>query len=130
MIIDGVIEPLELGHLPFRKKTFEDYVSEHALEKSGKKKWTEAVFETVSSSPQRWSGLRPCWEAGAPANSTSYRRAAGSAPTRTHSSAAFASGIPTGWSTSELLPTRSAYQARDASPTSRGSAPGRTRTIH
>jgi len=47
MITDGVIEPLELGHLPFRKKTFEDYVSEHALEKSGKKKWTEAVFETV-----------------------------------------------------------------------------------
>jgi len=47
MITDGVIEPLELGHLPFRKKTFEDYVSERALEKSGKKKWTEAVFETV-----------------------------------------------------------------------------------
>ena len=47
MITDGVIEPLELGHLPFRKKTFEDYVSEHALEKYGKKKWTEAVFETV-----------------------------------------------------------------------------------
>jgi len=47
MITNGVIEPLELGHLPFRKKTFEDYVSEHALEKYGKKKWTEAVFETV-----------------------------------------------------------------------------------
>jgi polyphosphate glucokinase len=47
-IADGVIEPLELGHLPFRKKTFEDYVSEHALAKSGKKKWTEAVFETVA----------------------------------------------------------------------------------
>jgi polyphosphate glucokinase len=47
MITDGVIEPLELGHLTFRKKTFEDYVSERALEKSGKKKWTEAVFETV-----------------------------------------------------------------------------------
>jgi polyphosphate glucokinase len=47
-IADGVIEPLELGHLPFRRKTFEDYVSEHALEKSGKKKWKEAVFETVA----------------------------------------------------------------------------------
>ena len=46
-IVDGTIEPLELGHLPFRKKTFEDYVSERALEKSGKKKWKEAVFETV-----------------------------------------------------------------------------------
>jgi polyphosphate glucokinase len=47
LIADGVIEPLELGHLPFRKKTFEDYVGERGLEKSGKKKWQAAVFETV-----------------------------------------------------------------------------------
>src|SRR5881396_2722915 len=47
MIADGVIEPLELGHLPFRKKTFEDYVGERGLEKRGKKKWTKDVFATV-----------------------------------------------------------------------------------
>jgi polyphosphate glucokinase len=47
LIAEGVIEPLELGHLPFRKKTFEDYVGERALEKSGRKKWKAAVFETV-----------------------------------------------------------------------------------
>jgi polyphosphate glucokinase len=47
LIADGVIEPLELGHLPFRKKTFEDYVGERGLEKLGKKKWRKAVFETV-----------------------------------------------------------------------------------
>ena len=47
LIVDGEIEPLELGHLPFRKKTFEDYVSARALEKHGKKTWTKAVFETV-----------------------------------------------------------------------------------
>jgi polyphosphate glucokinase len=47
LIADGVIQPLELGHLPFRKKTFEDYVGERGLEKLGKKKWREAVFETV-----------------------------------------------------------------------------------
>jgi predicted NBD/HSP70 family sugar kinase len=47
-ISDGTIEPLELGHLPFRKKTFEDYVSERALEKVGRKKWKQAVFETVA----------------------------------------------------------------------------------
>ena len=46
-IADGTVEALELGHLPFRKTTFEDYVSEKALEKHGKKKWTEAVLETV-----------------------------------------------------------------------------------
>jgi predicted NBD/HSP70 family sugar kinase len=47
MIADGEIEPLELGHLPFRKKTFEDYVGERSLKKHGKKKWQKAVFETV-----------------------------------------------------------------------------------
>jgi polyphosphate glucokinase len=47
LIADGVVEPLELGHLPFRKKTFEDYVSERALKRKGKKKWHAAVFETV-----------------------------------------------------------------------------------
>ena len=34
MIVDGVIEPLELGHLPYRKKTFEDYVGERGLEEA------------------------------------------------------------------------------------------------
>jgi polyphosphate glucokinase len=47
LIVEGVIEPLELGHLPFRKKTFEDYVSEKALERKGKKRWTQAVFAAV-----------------------------------------------------------------------------------
>ena len=47
LIADGVIEPLELGHLPFRKKTFEDYVGERGLKRLGKKKWKKAVFETV-----------------------------------------------------------------------------------
>ena len=46
-IADGVVEPLELAHLPFRKKTFEDYVGERALRKAGKKKWTKTVFEVV-----------------------------------------------------------------------------------
>jgi polyphosphate glucokinase len=48
MISDGVIEPLELAHLPFRKKTFEDYVGARGLKKLGKKKWQKAVFETVA----------------------------------------------------------------------------------
>jgi polyphosphate glucokinase len=48
MISDGVIEPLELGHLPYRKKTFEDYVGERSLKKRGKKKWTKDVFDAVA----------------------------------------------------------------------------------
>src|SRR4051812_45889413 len=47
LIADNVVEPLELGHLPFRKATFEDYVSERALEKHGKKWWRKSVFEVV-----------------------------------------------------------------------------------
>ena len=47
LIYDGLVEPLELGHLPFRKKTFEDYVSRRALKKKGKRKWKAAVFEVV-----------------------------------------------------------------------------------
>jgi polyphosphate glucokinase len=47
LIVDGVLEPLELGHLPFRKKTFEDYVSARALKKRGKKEWRRMVFEVV-----------------------------------------------------------------------------------
>ena len=26
MIVDGVVEPMELAHLPYKKGTFEDYV--------------------------------------------------------------------------------------------------------
>ena len=47
LIVDGVVEPLELGHLPFRKKTFEDYVSNRARKRYGKEKWKQAVFEVV-----------------------------------------------------------------------------------
>jgi polyphosphate glucokinase len=48
LISNGEVEPLELGHLPFRKHTFEDYVGERGLEKLGKKKWRKAVFEVVA----------------------------------------------------------------------------------
>jgi polyphosphate glucokinase len=47
LIADKVVEPLELAHLPFRKKTFEDYVGEKALKRDGKKKWRKTVFEVV-----------------------------------------------------------------------------------
>ena len=47
-LVDGrAVEPLELGHLPYRKATFEDYVGEAGRERLGKKRWREAVAETV-----------------------------------------------------------------------------------
>jgi polyphosphate glucokinase len=47
MILDGVIQPMELGHLPFRKATFEDYVGDRGLERLGRKRWRKAVHETI-----------------------------------------------------------------------------------
>ena len=50
MIIDGVLEPMELGHLPYRKgKTFEDYVGAAGLKRLGKKKWNRRVKDVVKS---------------------------------------------------------------------------------
>ena len=37
LVVDGIVEPMELGHLPFRKATFEDYVGEQGRERLGKK---------------------------------------------------------------------------------------------
>jgi polyphosphate glucokinase len=48
MILDGVIAPMELGHLPFRKATFEDYVGERGQERLGLKRWRKAVLETIT----------------------------------------------------------------------------------
>lgn len=48
LIIDNVIAPLELGHLPYKKKqSFEDFVGVHGLERQGKKKWQDEVFKVV-----------------------------------------------------------------------------------
>ena len=47
MICDGVIEPMELAHLPYKKGTYEDYVGERSLEKRGKKKWRRHVADVV-----------------------------------------------------------------------------------
>jgi predicted NBD/HSP70 family sugar kinase len=49
LILDGVIEPMELAHAPFRKnRTFEDYVGQRGLDKRGVKRWTRHVFDVVS----------------------------------------------------------------------------------
>jgi polyphosphate glucokinase len=48
MVVDGVLVPMELGHLPYRKATFEDYVGEAGLERRGKKRWRRDVAEVVA----------------------------------------------------------------------------------
>jgi polyphosphate glucokinase len=47
-VIDGVIEPMELAHLPYKKGTFEDYAGQRALDRKGKKKWRENVADVVA----------------------------------------------------------------------------------
>jgi len=48
-IIDKMIAPMELAHLPYRKgQTFEDYVGERGLEKLGKKKWERSVHDVTA----------------------------------------------------------------------------------
>jgi polyphosphate glucokinase len=48
MIADGVIEPMELAHLPYRKATFEDYVGIRGRKRLGMKKWRRTVADVVA----------------------------------------------------------------------------------
>ena len=43
MILDGIVEPMELGHLPYKKGTYEDYAGIRGLDRLSKKKWREYV---------------------------------------------------------------------------------------
>jgi predicted NBD/HSP70 family sugar kinase len=48
LILDGVVEPMEFGHLPYKNgRTYEQYVGQRALERLGKKKWRKEVAEVV-----------------------------------------------------------------------------------
>ena len=48
MIVDGIIEPMELGHLSYKKRTYEDYVGQRGLERMGKNKWRRSVADVVA----------------------------------------------------------------------------------
>jgi len=48
MIVDGVLEPMELAHLPYKNgRTYEDYLGLRGLKRYGKKKWRRHVFDVV-----------------------------------------------------------------------------------
>ncbi|HEY4210855.1 MAG TPA: ROK family protein [Steroidobacteraceae bacterium] len=48
LILNGVVEPMEIGHMPYRHgRTFEHYVGQRGLEKYGLKKWRKLVTEVV-----------------------------------------------------------------------------------
>jgi polyphosphate glucokinase len=47
LIVDGIVEPMELAHRPYKKATYEDYVGVRGLEKRGKRKWRRDVEDVV-----------------------------------------------------------------------------------
>lgn len=48
LVIDGVVQGLELAHLPFKKgRTYEDYLGARGFERLGKDKWSRSVEEVV-----------------------------------------------------------------------------------
>lgn len=49
MVVEGVLEPMELAHLPYRNRTFEDYVGLRGLERFGRKKWRRLVADVVAN---------------------------------------------------------------------------------
>lgn len=46
--INGHCVPLELGHHPWRKKTYEDYLGKRGLDKYGKKKWNRLLEKAIA----------------------------------------------------------------------------------
>jgi polyphosphate glucokinase len=48
MIVDGMLEPMELAHLPYKNGgTYEDYVGVRGLKRLGKKNWRRHVTDVV-----------------------------------------------------------------------------------
>jgi len=49
LIVDGVLEPMELAHLPYKKgRTYEQYVGKAGLKRFGKKKWRRHVVDVIT----------------------------------------------------------------------------------
>lgn len=43
LIVDGTSVPMEIGHLPYRKKTIEHYLGSAGLKRIGRKKWQKTL---------------------------------------------------------------------------------------
>src|SRR4029453_18861568 len=44
LIVDGILEPMELAHLPYKKgRTYEQYVGAAGLKRLGRKRWSGHV---------------------------------------------------------------------------------------
>jgi len=92
LIVEGIVEPMELGHLPYRDGTFETYVGLRGLQEHGLTQWRRDVADAVR---RLIAALEPedvVLGAVTSTNWTSCRLVAESGTTRTRSSAGFACG--------------------------------------
>jgi polyphosphate glucokinase len=49
MIAHGILEPVELGQLPYRRGTFEEYAGIRGFKKQGKKTWRKDVVDRLAT---------------------------------------------------------------------------------
>lgn len=50
MVVDNILQPMELGHLLYRKgRTYEDYVGLRGLKRLGKKRWRHHVLVVIET---------------------------------------------------------------------------------
>jgi polyphosphate glucokinase len=47
LVVEGLVVPMELAHLSYKKGTYEDYLGLRGLKRLGKKKWQEQVTACV-----------------------------------------------------------------------------------
>ena len=47
LVLDGIVQPTELAHLPYKKGSFEDYIGLRGLKRLGRKKWRSCVLDAV-----------------------------------------------------------------------------------
>jgi polyphosphate glucokinase len=48
LVVEGVVVPMELAHLPYKKGTYEHYLGKSGLARLGKKKWRQQVNSCVA----------------------------------------------------------------------------------
>ena len=47
LVAEGTVVPMELGHLSYKRRTYEDHVGNRGLKRLGKRKWAEHVAYAV-----------------------------------------------------------------------------------
>ncbi len=96
LIIDGVVEPTEVGHMPYKHgRTFEDYVGERGRERRGNRKWRKSVLRRDRAAALRLrSRLRRARRRQRRAAEEAARPRCAGATTPMRSAAACACGVP------------------------------------